>query len=96
MSTQKTIRQEAATVEENALRIETGKAEQIIEALNADLANAYVLYHQLHKHHWNVEGAEFLDIHVFLQEVYEDIEDTADDLAERLQALGGVRVFRQA
>jgi DNA-binding ferritin-like protein len=90
MSTQKTVRQEAGTVEENALRLETGKAEQIIEALNADLANAYVLYHQLHKHHWNVEGAEFLDIHVFLQEVYEDVEDAADEIAERLQALGGV------
>ena len=51
MSTQKTVRQEAGTVEENALRLESGKAEQIIEALNADLANAYVLYHQLHKHH---------------------------------------------
>lgn len=90
MSTQKTVRQEAGTVDENALRLDTNKAEQIVESLNADLANAYVLYHQLHKHHWNVEGAEFLDIHVFLQEAYEDVEDAADELAERLQALGGV------
>ncbi|WP_137291354.1 DNA starvation/stationary phase protection protein DpsA [Natronorubrum halophilum] len=90
MSTQKTVRQSAGTVEENALRLDEEKAEQIIDALNTDLADAYVLYHQLHKHHWNVEGAEFLDIHVFLQEVYEDVEAAADDLAERLQALGGV------
>ncbi|WP_436936071.1 DNA starvation/stationary phase protection protein DpsA [Halovenus marina] len=90
MSTQKETRQQAGTVEENALRLDTEKAEQIVDALNADLANAYALYHQLHKHHWNVEGAEFLDIHVFLQEVYEDVEAAADELAERLQALGGV------
>ncbi|WP_049987160.1 DNA starvation/stationary phase protection protein DpsA [Halobellus rufus] len=90
MNTQKKVRQTAGTVDENPLRLETEKAEQIIDALNADLADAYVLYHQLHKHHWNVEGAEFLDIHVFLQEVYEDVEDAADELAERLQALGGV------
>ncbi|WP_299237191.1 DNA starvation/stationary phase protection protein DpsA [Natronomonas sp.] len=90
MGTQKTVRQEADAVAENALRIEPGKAEQIIDALNADLADAYVLYHQLHKHHWNVEGAEFLEVHVFLQEVYEDIEGAADELAERLQTLGGV------
>ena len=90
MSTQKSVQQEAGTVEENALRLDTEKAEQIVEALNTDLADAYTLYHQLHKHHWNVEGAEFLDIHVFLQEVYEDVEDAADELAERLQALGGV------
>ena len=90
MSTQKETQQRAGTVEENALRLETEKAEQIMDALNTDLADAYVLYHQLHKHHWNVEGAEFLDVHVFLQEVYEDVEDAADELAERLQALGGV------
>ena len=90
MNTEQTVQQEAGTVEENALRLEPEKAEQIVEALNRDLADAYVLYHQLHKHHWNVEGAEFLDIHVFLQEVYEDVEVAADDLAERLQALGGV------
>ena len=90
MSTQKTPSQKAGTVEENALRIDQKKAEQIVDALNTDLADAYVLYHQLHKHHWNVEGAEFRDIHVFLQEVYEDVEDAADEIAERLQALGGV------
>ena len=70
MSTQKTVRQEAGTVDENALGLDEEKAEQIIEALKTDLADAYVLYHQLHKHRWNVEGAEFLEIHVFLREVY--------------------------
>ncbi|WP_138006381.1 DNA starvation/stationary phase protection protein DpsA [Halalkalirubrum salinum] len=90
MSTQKSARRAKGSVEENALRLETDKAEQIIDALNADLADAYVLYHQLHKHHWNVEGAEFHDIHVFLQEVYEDVEAAADELAERAQALGGI------
>mgnify|MGYP000309585491 FL=1 len=90
MSTQKTVRQEAGTVGENPVRLEEEKAEQIIDALNTDLADAYVLYHQLHKHHWNVEGAEHRDIHVFLQEAYEDVEAAADEIAERLQAIGGV------
>ncbi|SIR80956.1 DNA-binding ferritin-like protein (oxidative damage protectant) [Haladaptatus litoreus] len=90
MSTQKTVRQEAGTVEENPVRLDQEKAEQIIDALNTDLADAYVLYHQLHKHHWNVEGAEHLDIHLFLQEAYEDVEEAADELAERAQTLGGV------
>ncbi|WP_396612133.1 DNA starvation/stationary phase protection protein DpsA [Haloferax sp. S1W] len=90
MSTQKIVRQEAGTVGENPLRLEEEKAEQVIDALNTDLADAYVLYHQLHKHHWNVEGAEHLDIHVFLQEAYEDVEMAADEIAERVQALGGV------
>ncbi|HET7323533.1 MAG TPA: ferritin-like domain-containing protein, partial [Halococcus sp.] len=81
------VRQEFGTVEESpALRIEEDRAEQIIDALNADLASSYVLYHQLKKHHWNVEGAEFLELHRFLEEAYEDVELHADVIAERAQA----------
>ena len=90
MSAQELVRREAGTVHENPLRIDREKAEQIVDALNTDLADAYVLYHQLHKHHWNVEGAEHLGIHRFLQEAYEDVEAAADALAERVQTLGGV------
>jgi len=93
MSTQKTVNQQFNTVEEStALRLEEEKAEQIIDALNTDLADAYVLYHQLKKHHWNVEGAEFRDLHLFLGEAAENVEEAADKLAERAQALGGTPV----
>ena len=92
MSTGKNARQQAGTIEENALRIDTEKAEQIIEALNRDLASAYVLYHQLRKHHWNVEGAESGDLHAFLGEAAARIEEQADVIAERIQTLGGVPV----
>ncbi|WP_415381760.1 DNA starvation/stationary phase protection protein DpsA [Halosimplex sp. TS25] len=92
MSTQKHVLQEAGTVEENSLRLEQGKAEQIVDALNTDLAATYVLYHQLKKHHWNVEGAEFRDLHLFLGEAAEHAEEAADEIAERLQALGGTPV----
>ena len=90
MSTEKNVNQKAGTVEGNPVRLDQEKAEQLVEALNTDLADAYTLYHQLHKHHWNVEGAEHLGIHMFLQEAYEDVEEAADEIAERLQALGGV------
>jgi DNA-binding ferritin-like protein len=92
MSTKEALRREAGTVEENAVRIDTEKAEQVIDALNADLADAYVLYHQLRKHHWNVAGAEFDQLHDWFGDAAEDAEDNADDIAERIQALGGVPV----
>ena len=93
MSTQKTVRQHAGEVEgSEALRVDAERAEQIVDALNTDLASTYVLYHQLKKHHWNVEGAEFNDIHVFLGEAAETLEDGADEIAERAQAIGGVPV----
>ncbi|TQQ81603.1 DNA starvation/stationary phase protection protein DpsA [Halonotius roseus] len=93
MSTQETVRQRFDEIEESeALRLDADKAEQIVDALNTDLANAYVMYHQLHKHHWNVEGAEFRDLHLFLQEAYENMEAGADMIAERAQAIGGVPI----
>ncbi|RLM53252.1 DNA starvation/stationary phase protection protein [Halobellus sp. Atlit-31R] len=93
MSTQQTVRQRANEVEgSEALRIDAEKATQLVDALNTDLASTYVLYHQLKKHHWNVEGAEFRDLHLFLGEAATDAESFADELAERVQALGGVPV----
>lgn len=92
MSTEKTAMREFGTVEENDLRLDTEKAEQVIDALNTDLAATYVLYHQLRKHHWNVAGAEFRDLHIFLGEAAERAEEAADELAERAQALGGTPV----
>ena len=92
MSTQKSVRKEFGDVEENGLRLGKEKSEQIVDALNTDLADTYTLYHQLRKHHWNVEGAEFRDLHIFLGEAAENAEAAADEVAERLQALGGTPV----
>jgi DNA-binding ferritin-like protein len=85
-----TVLQEAGEVEGNELRLDEEKSEQIIDALNTDLAATYTLYHQLKKHHWNVEGPEFRDLHLFLGEAAENAEEFGDELAERAQALGGV------
>jgi DNA-binding ferritin-like protein len=93
MSKQESVRRQAGTVEASpALRIEQEKVEQIVDALNTDLAATYVLYHQLKKHHWNVEGAEFLPVHEFLGDAAHEAEEAADELAERVQALGGVPI----
>jgi DNA-binding ferritin-like protein len=90
MSSQETLRRRAGSVEETALKIDPEKAEQLVDALNTDLAATYVLYHQIKKHHWNVEGAEFLELHEYLGEIAADLEEGADELAERAQAIGGV------
>jgi len=90
MSKHESVFREADSIEENALRIDEERSEQIIDALNTDLASTYVLYHQLKKHHWNVAGAEFRDLHVFLGDIAMEAEAFADELAERAQALGGV------
>jgi len=76
--------------ESEALRIPEDKAEQLVDALNTDLAATYVLYHQVKKHHWLVEGAEFRDITSTSVRSLQTSKRDADVLAERAQALGGV------
>lgn len=92
MSEQETVLQQAGTVEDNPVRLDIQKAEQVIDALNTDVAAMYVLYHQLRKHHWNVSGAQYRDLHHFYEEAAEEAEEGADELAERVQALGGVPI----
>ena len=92
MATQEHVSREFGTIEENHLRLDVEKSEQIIDALNQDLADTYVLYHQVKKHHWNVAGAEFRDLHLFLGDAAENAEAAADELAERAQALGGTPI----
>lgn len=92
-TTESEVRQEAGTVEDrNPVRLDSDKAAQVVDALNTELATEYVIYHQLKKHHWDVEGAEFRDLHLFLEEAYEHVEENADEIAERITALGGVPV----
>jgi DNA-binding ferritin-like protein len=92
MSSQKSIRQPYGTVRDNAVRLDKEKAQQSIDALNTDLASTYVLYHQLRKHHWNVDGAEYEQLHDWFDDAAEDAEAAADEIAERVTALGGVPV----
>jgi starvation-inducible DNA-binding protein len=52
------------------------------------LANTYALAVKTHAAHWNVTGAHFFTLHAAFGEQYEALFEAADDLAERLRALG--------
>jgi starvation-inducible DNA-binding protein len=63
--------------------------EGVIKVLNNQLANAYLLIIKTKKYHWDVVGPQFRTIHEMLQEQYEQLAVTIDDIAERIRALGG-------
>ena len=92
VSQQRQVLQRAGTVEDNAVRFDAEKAGQMVEALNADLAATYVLYHQLRKHSWSVTGIQSADLRRFLGAAAADAERHADALARRIGAIGGVPV----
>lgn len=52
------------------------------------LANEVALYWKSSTYHWNTTGPKFLYLHDFFQKVYENMEDSLDDLAEHIRAMG--------
>jgi starvation-inducible DNA-binding protein len=64
----------------------------VINLLNQDLADAYVLLVKTKKYHWDVVGPQFRTLHELWEEHYEKLTETIDALAERTRALGGYPV----
>jgi starvation-inducible DNA-binding protein len=71
----------------NDLPGKTRKA--MVELLNASLADAMDLFSQAKQAHWNVKGPSFIALHELFDKVSQQVEEFADDLAERAVALGG-------
>lgn len=86
------IRQKPNQVIDNPIRVKREAAQQVIDALNTDVASLFVLFHQYQKHHWVAEGPSFRDIHLLLEEHYTATQQEADAFAERIVTLGGVPV----
>ncbi len=61
----------------------------VIELLNRNLADVYLLLVKTRKYHWDVVGPQFRTLHELWQEQYEALSIHADDIAERIRALGG-------
>ena len=63
-----------------------------VEMLNQLVADTMVLRDLYKKHHWQVSGPTFYELHLLLDKHYEEQVELVDALAERVQALGGVAV----
>lgn len=63
---------------------------EVIELLNARLADTVDLKTQAKQAHWNVKGKHFLQLHELFDQVAEHVDAHADTLAERVTALGGI------
>jgi starvation-inducible DNA-binding protein len=62
--------------------------EQLIAQLRTILGTNFTLYFKAHGFHWNVEGADFVQYHGFLGDLYTAIHANTDLIAEKLRMLG--------
>ena len=56
--------------------------------LNGLLADEVLLSVKTRNAHWNVEGPDFHEKHLFFEEQYEQLDKIIDDVAERIRSLG--------
>jgi len=61
-----------------------------VELLNRRLADAVDLQSQTKQAHWNVKGPNFIGLHKLFDEIYEDLGEYVDLIAERVVQLGGI------
>jgi starvation-inducible DNA-binding protein len=64
--------------------------DELVELLNARLADTFDLYSQVKQAHWNVKGSDFIQLHELYDTVAEPLIEYVDMIAERATALGGL------
>jgi starvation-inducible DNA-binding protein len=67
-----------------------GVRKSSVDELNQVLADALMLRDLYKKHHWQVSGVTFHELHLLFDKHYEEQVTIVDALAERIQILGGV------
>lgn len=70
---------------------EDARAESV-EALNQLLADSLMLRDLYKKHHWQVSGPTFYALHLLFDKHAKEQTELVDELAERVQTLGGLAI----
>src|SRR5580700_3420911 len=63
-----------------------------VDNLNQLLADTITLRDLYKKHHWQVAGPTFYELHLLFDKHYEQQNGLVDKVAERIQLLGGVSI----
>jgi starvation-inducible DNA-binding protein len=51
------------------------------------LADMFAFYYKTHSFHWNVTGIDFIQLHGFFGDLYEEVHDAVDVIAEEIRAI---------
>lgn len=74
------------------MKINIGIAEKNLKnsaaLLSTVLASEMTLYIKTRKFHWNVTGESFMELHKLFEEQYKQLEESIDEIAERIGKLG--------
>ncbi len=71
-----------------ATAISAQNNEVVVTFLNLLLAEEYVLYTKTRTAHWNVDGLNNFELHVFLENQFNLLDEIIDEIAVRIRSLG--------
>jgi starvation-inducible DNA-binding protein len=69
---------------------------QSAENLNQLLADTMTLRDMYKKHHWQVAGHTFYQLHLLFDKHHDEQDELVDEIAERIQLLGGISLAMAA
>ena len=72
----------------NRIGLDTAKSEELAVLLNDLLANYSTFYQNARGYHWNIKGDKFFELHMKFEELYNDLFQKIDEVAERILTLG--------
>lgn len=74
----------------NWIGLDQQKSKDLAEKLNRLLANYQVFYINVRGLHWNITGSTFFVLHAKFEELYNDLLEKVDEIAERILTLGHI------
>ncbi len=74
---------------QNLIGLDAAGAAQVVESLSRLLADYQVFYTNLRGFHWLIEGPDFFVLHAKFEELYDNVAEKVDEIAERMLTLGG-------
>ena len=78
------------TLKELPIALAENARAKSVGALNQILVDTMTIRDLYKKHHWQVSGVTFYQLHLLLDKHYEEQAGFVDDIAERIQSLGGL------
>jgi len=88
--------QEYGTIAALPIGLEEAVCERSVEALNQTLADSITIRDLYKKHHWQVAGHTFYQLHLLFDKHYAEQAELVDLVAERIQLLGGISIAMAA
>lgn len=73
---------------QNFIGLDAEKAENLTKLLNNLLADYSVFYQNARGYHWNIKGKKFFELHIKFEELYNNLFEKIDEVAERILTLG--------